>query len=128
MKCISSSVVLRMNNLAYDFLRYLTRDDVVHLDYGTSPSGSVGKPAFRYATLTCYTEESATDKYLVSSAKAVFFRNCEATKPVADMFPVLRNTRLLDLSGCRFETSFHWSAESSKISQHFLVENKSITE
>ncbi|KAK1630238.1 hypothetical protein QYE76_004553 [Lolium multiflorum] len=103
MKCISSSVVLRVNNLAYDFLRYLTRDDVIHLDYGMALSGSVGKPPFRYATLTCYTKESATDEYLVSSAKAVFFRNCEATKPIDDMLAVLRYTRLLDLSGCPFE-------------------------
>lgn len=103
MKCISSSVVLRVDNLAYDFLRYLTRDDVVHLDCGMTPNGSVGKPPFRYATLTCYSQESAIDKYLVSSAKAVFFKNCVATKPIVDMFPVLRYTRLLDLSGCPFE-------------------------
>jgi hypothetical protein len=103
MKCISSSVVLRVDNFAYDFLRYLTRDDVVHLDCSMAPNCSVGRPPFRYATLTCYNEESATDKYLVSSAKAVFFKNCEATKPIADIFPQLRYTRILDLSGCPFE-------------------------
>uniref|UniRef100_A0ACD5YAE1 Uncharacterized protein n=1 Tax=Avena sativa TaxID=4498 RepID=A0ACD5YAE1_AVESA len=103
MKCISSSVVLRVNNLAYDFLRHLTRDVVLHLDHVVGRNGSVGKPPFRYATLTSYSEESALDKYLLSSAKAVVFKNCEAAKPIADIFPVLRNTRLLDLSGCPFE-------------------------
>uniref|UniRef100_A0A0D9XCK5 Uncharacterized protein n=1 Tax=Leersia perrieri TaxID=77586 RepID=A0A0D9XCK5_9ORYZ len=100
------TVVLRMHNLVYDFLRYIAADDLFTLDYGRSLNVCVRNLPFRYAVLTNYSPQATTHREMITkskAAKAIVFRNCEATMPIADIFSILRYSRLIDLSGCPLE-------------------------
>nr|XP_015612173.1 putative disease resistance protein RGA3 [Oryza sativa Japonica Group] len=98
--------ILKVHGLVYDFLRYIAADDIFTLDYAKSPNISVRNQPFRYAVLTNYSWQAKMHEDFIAkakAAKAAIFRNCEATMPIADIFPILRYSRLLDLSGCLFQ-------------------------
>uniref|UniRef100_A0A0E0QPW5 Uncharacterized protein n=1 Tax=Oryza rufipogon TaxID=4529 RepID=A0A0E0QPW5_ORYRU len=98
--------ILKVHSLVYDFLRYIAADDIFTLDYAKSPNISVRNQPFRYAVLTNYSWQAKMHEDFIAkakAAKAAIFRNCEATMPIADIFPILRYSRLLDLSGCLFQ-------------------------
>uniref|UniRef100_A0A0E0LZX6 Uncharacterized protein n=1 Tax=Oryza punctata TaxID=4537 RepID=A0A0E0LZX6_ORYPU len=98
--------ILKVHSLVYDFLRYIAADDIFTLDYAKSPNVCVRNLPFRYAVLTNYSWQATMHEDLIAKAKvakAAIFRNCEATMPIADIFSILRYSRLLDLSGCLFQ-------------------------
>ncbi|XP_052167427.1 LOW QUALITY PROTEIN: disease resistance protein RUN1-like [Oryza glaberrima] len=98
--------ILKVHSLVYDFLRYIAADDIFTLDCAKSPNVCVRNQPFRYAVLSNYSWQVTMHEDLIAkakAAKAAIFRNCEATMPIADIFPILRYSRLLDLSGCLFQ-------------------------
>nr|ALO70144.1 NBS-LRR-like resistance protein [Oryza sativa] len=93
--------ILKVHSLVYDFLRYIAADDIFTLDYAKSPNISVRNQPFRYAVLTNYSWQAKMHEDFIAkakAAKAAIFRNCEATMPTADIFPILRYSRTQELA------------------------------
>lgn len=94
-------MVVQMHNLVHAFAKYVASNDLIILDCGdmsNSPSGE--KISYNYVVVKNDAGQSSPKKELLAKARALSFKNCSASKLLADAFLKLKHVRVLDLTCC----------------------------
>ncbi|KAG2642831.1 hypothetical protein PVAP13_2KG129500 [Panicum virgatum] len=95
-------VVVQMHNLVHAFANYVAGNDLIILDAGDLSNGpSAGeKISYNYVVVKNDAGQSTPKKELLTKARAVSFKNCSASKFLADAISELKHLRVLDLTRC----------------------------
>ncbi|WVZ57516.1 hypothetical protein U9M48_007894, partial [Paspalum notatum var. saurae] len=97
----NGTMVFRVHNLVHAFAKFVAGDDLLILDGNNQSIGpSAEKNTCNYAVVNNYTELSTAEKDFLTRARAVSFKNFEASRLLTDAFSKLNHLRVLDLTYC----------------------------
>jgi Leucine-rich repeat (LRR) protein len=98
----TAPTMLYMHNVVHDFARHIASNDVIILDDGELNSNGKGL-TLQYVLLTYYRGHSTLRSPLITSARALHFRNTKAIKLHREAFKLLKHMLVLNLSGSCIE-------------------------
>lgn len=93
-------MALQVHNMVHAFAKYVAGNDFIMLDGGHRLSRPAEKMSYNYVVVKNGTGKSSFLKELLTRARAVSFKNCSASKFLADAFSKSNHLRVLDLSCC----------------------------